>query len=349
MANTEHLNIVRHGSTAISQWRTQNPNINFDLAGADLVETNLEFSDLRGADLQDAVLVSANLFRADLRTANLTRANLLCARLVRTNLSEARLCDADLTEADLTMADLSRTDLSGAHLALAILNATKLKDTIIYGASFAHSLLCDLDLSDTRGLETAFHWAPSTVGADTLFKSGGKIPKAFLDGAGVPIVLTDYLFTLALVPSVFFSCFISFAEPDDAFAKQLYDDLRFADVRCWRWKEDAKWGSEIMAEVDKAIRDHDKVIIVASKSSLESPLVIREIERGLQKEDDLGRRGLPSNVLFPIRLDDFILSEWQHHRKADLLSKHIGDFRTWSISDHYRKSFRRLLHDLKST
>ena len=64
------------------------------------------------------------------------------------------------------------------------------------------------------------------------------------------------------------------------------------------------------------IRHYDKLVVICSKHSLESPPVIREIERALQKEDREHR-----NVLFPIRIDDYLFDEWDHPRKADVVSK----------------------------
>ncbi len=39
--------------------------------------------------------------------------------------------------------------------------------------------------SATKGLETVIHKMPSTVGIDTIYKSRGKIPEAFLRGRGL--------------------------------------------------------------------------------------------------------------------------------------------------------------------
>ena len=78
------------------------------------------------------------------------------------------------------------------------------------------------------------------------------------------------------------------------------------------------------------------------------PAVIREIERALQKEDDLARQGKDAEVLFPIRLDDYIFTGWEHHRKADVTAKNVGDFRQWKSRDDYQKALDRLLRDLKA-
>jgi hypothetical protein len=82
-------------------------------------------------------------------------------------------------------------------------------------------------------------------------------------------------------------------------------------------------------------------VVVCSKHSLQSPPVIREIERALQKEDREHR-----NVLFPIRIDDYLFDEWDHPRKADVVRVVAGDFRGWENHATYAKAFPRFLDAL---
>ena len=102
-----------------------------------------------------------------------------------------------------------------------------------------------------------------------------------------------------------------------------------------------------MSSIDEAVRVYDKLIVICSEQSLNSPAVIREIERALQKEDERARQGRDAEVLFPIRLDDYIF-EWNHHRKADVIAKNVGDFRNWNEPERYKKAFERLLRDLQA-
>ena len=52
-------------------------------------------------------------------------------------------------------------------------------------ATMGYTAVGNVDLSQTKGLETVGHEAPSTIGTDTLAKSQGKIPEAFLRGCGL--------------------------------------------------------------------------------------------------------------------------------------------------------------------
>lgn len=164
----------------------------------------------------------------------------------------------------------------------------------------------------------------------------------------MPETFLSYFGDLSRSALDFYSCFLSYAEPDDSFGQKLYRDMCAAGIRCWRWKEDAKWGDTLMKSIDEAIMVYDKLVVVCSEESLRSPAVIREIERALQKEDDRARRGLDANVLFPIRLDDYIFDEWSHHRKPDVIAKVVGDFCGWRDAESYSSSLDRLTRDLKS-
>ena len=121
---------------------------------------------------------------------------------------------------------------------------------------------------------------------------------------------------------------------DDDFAQRLYADLQAKKVWCWKFDENARWGEPVWGEIDTAIRHYDRLLVMCSEHSLQSAPVIREIERALQKEDREHK-----NVLFPIRIDDYLLDAWQHPRKADVVSEVIGDFRAWRDLAPYSQAF----------
>jgi uncharacterized protein YjbI with pentapeptide repeats len=346
-----------------------------NLSGADLSEANLRKVDFSSANLSQANFSKANLSEAIFTLVDLNRANLSKANLRKANLSGVDLNGANLNGADLNGADLSRTILRGATLRVAILSNANLRNADFRNADLSEAILvsvdfsyviadnlnlsqtvlgltrfCDNNLSQVIGLDSVKHQAPSSIGIDTLYRSGGNIPEIFLRGCGLPkSFITQIPALIASVePIQFYKCFISFTETDDAFSERLYNDLQAAGVRCWRWKEDAKWGRTLIRSIDEAVHVYDKLVVICSEASLNSPAVVREIERALQKEDDIARKGRDNEVLFPIRLDDFVFAEWQHYRKADLIAKNVGDFRKWKNHDDYKKAFDRLLRDLKA-
>ena len=323
------LKMLKGGKDGVREWNQRResgvkiPELSgVDLSGVDLSGAVLFDSQLSGADLEGAFLIGADLTGADLAGALLHGANLEDTRLGFTGLDSA-----DLSFANFTNAELFDTGLRGADF----------EDAVCLSTKFAN-----VDLSEAKGLESINHLGPSTLGIDTVFRSKGKIPDAFLRGCGVPETLITFHRSLTGAALEFHSCFISFSEPDDAFSKRLYNDLQGEGVRCWRWKEDARWGGTLMRQVDDGIRVYDKLVVVCSANSLKSEPMIREIEHALQREQRDGKE-----VLFPIRLDDSIFG-WDHFLQADVVRKVVGDFRKWKTPKAYRAAFDRLLHDLRA-
>jgi hypothetical protein len=83
------------------------------------------------------------------------------------------------------------------------------------------------------------------------------------------------------------------------------------------------------------------VLLVLSQRSIASNWVKREVNTAFDEEE---RR--KSRVLFPVRIDDTVL-ETKEAWAAQLRRRHIGDFRHWKDHDGYKRSFERVLRDLK--
>ena len=343
MANGEHIKFLEQGVDVWNKWRKENPDI---------------FPDLKGMCIAGSALFGANLNRTDLNGAKFIHCNLSSDKPTYLDLGGStafgvQIAPVDLSGANLSKAELEWVDLSNANLSDAVISKTILTDANLNGANFnsAHIGFVTFgnnDLSQVKGLNTVKHFGPSNIDIGTIYHSKGNIPEMFLRGTGIPDSFIAYMATLTEKALRFYSCFISFAESDEAFSEKLYSDLLATGVRCWRWKEDAQWGKALLRSIDEAIHLHDELIIICSEDSLNSPAVLREIERALQKEDQLARQGNESEVLFPVRLDDYIFDEWSHHRKADVTSKNVGDFRQWKDPELYQKALRRLMRDLET-
>ncbi len=232
------------------------------------------------------------------------------------------LANAELGRANLRGANLSDADLGSALLIASIFNSANLAGADFSRAATAYTVICDVDLSSCVGLESVFHVEPSTIGIDTLYSSKGKIPQAFLRKAGVDQALIDYIPSLISGdPIKFYSCFISYSSKNDEFAQRLHADLQAKNVRVWFAEEDLKIGDKFAIEIDEQIRIRDKVMMILSEESINSPWVQREVKRTLAEEE---RRG--ETVLFPIRIDD-ALDDCVERWAFDLMrERHIGDF-----------------------
>jgi hypothetical protein len=144
-------------------------------------------------------------------------------------------------------------------------------------------------------------------------------------------------------PIQFYSCFISYNTKDQKFAQKLHDNLQNNGVRCWFAPEDLKIGDEFRRTIGQEIRVRDKLLIVLSKNSIGSEWVGDEVEKALAEEKE--QRTLK---LFPIRLDGAVLKAKDDWAEKIRLRRHIGDFSAWKDDAQYKKSFERLLRDLKS-
>jgi hypothetical protein len=327
MANSRHVSVARHGALAIAEWKQIHPGKKLDLSGADL-----SVCDLAGA----------NLAEANLDGAKFTGANLKGADLYRTSAAETNFRQADLRLARVRGTSMSNSDLRGAKLIGATLRTVEFDAAQMNGALFGGTIISAVDLSRIRGLEATRHQRPSSIGIDTIVRSRGRIAPEFLRAAGVPEALVKYVIGLSRDALAFYSCFISYTEKDNRLSQRLYRDLEARGVRCWRWREDSKWGHPLQTDINRALEDHEKVIVILSQHSLEAKPVLYEIEETIRREEKSRHA-----VLFPVRVDDAIFA-WKHPLQKLILTKHLANFTGWTARGGYHQAFKRLLRDLRA-
>jgi hypothetical protein len=282
----------------------------------------------------------------------LERADLSGARLKDARLKDADLSDANLSDADLHAAHLSGADLDGVTLSRTILSDTNLVGAKLGGAVFYSTVIANVNLSEAKGLESARHQRNSTLGIDTIFRSDGRIPEAFLRGCGVPDSLIQSLPSIlnAMEPIQFYSCFVSHSSADKEFARRLFGRMRDKGLRVWLDDEHMKGGRELHLQIDEAIRLHDKLLLVLSDASMKSAWVATEIRRTRAAEKQEGRR-----KLFPLRLTEFEkIKAWQLPDSSgeDLAEEvrkfYVPNFANWKDHDSFEKAFARLINDLRA-
>ena len=261
---------------------------------------------------------------------------------------------AVLAGADLNGTKLCRADLPWANLDGAALIEADFTEATAWGTHFA-----DLDLSATRGLETVIHKRPFTVGIDTIYKSAGKIPEAFLRGCGlqdweIELVkiyqpnlgaadLTTILYRVSELrsggPILYSSCFISYSTRDQEFADRLYADLQAKGVRCWFAPHDIRGGKTVREQIDEAIRRYDRLLLILSEHSIHSGWVETEIANAWERQIQQGK-----HVLFPVRLVSFEeLEKWKcpdpktgKDLGPEIRKYFIPDFSNWKDHDPYQ-------------
>jgi uncharacterized protein YjbI with pentapeptide repeats len=346
------------------------------LRGARLPQAAIQFATFIQADLQDTMAHDCTfeqcmLNGADARRADFSGSTFLNTGMAAINLDEARLLQSYFTcvtaaaasfdNANLFGAKIARSDFHGARFGRAFLGRTEFRDVglrearldgtvfdaceltnvdmagcILSGATFAAT-----SLQGVIGLQDVWHRGPSSISIDTLYLSK-DLPTEFLRGAGVPDDFIDYLVPLTSVAVDFSSCFISYSSKDEPFARRLYADLRYAGIRVWFAPEDLKIGDRMIAVIDESIRLHDKLLVVLSKNSLESGWVESEVESALARE-----RRDKCELLFPIRIDDAVMTTERGWAATLRATRHIGDFRQWSEDSEYSTALTKLIADLR--
>ncbi len=356
MANPRHVSIVERGPEAIAKWRARNPGAKLDLheadfrrddlrradlRGADLAFANLPTIDFRGAnlrsaDLEFAVLEDAMLDNADLTGASLFGTDLKGATLSMANLTDVVLQEASLAYADLSLANLTRAELTEANLAHAVL-----KGAILEGALLDDTMLTDTNLADAVGLDHMEHRGPSAVDHRTM-EISGNLPREFLSLCGMPEGLLDAMLVFLRPRTLrFVSCFISYSSGDEAFVGHLFKDLQNRGVPCWYAKEHLRTGDRVRSSLERAIRSHDKLLLVLSKHSVRSAWVETEVEAAFDKE-----RRTRRTMVLPIMLDNSVMKTNKPWVAEIRRTRHVADFTRCADRKSYHKSLRRLLMDL---
>ena len=139
----------------------------------------------------------------------------------------------------------------------------------------------------------------------------------------------------------FYSCFISYSVKDEDFAARLHADLQNKGVRCWFAPHDLPIGAKIRDDIDEAIRLREKVLLILSEHSIKSDWVEDEVTTAFEEE-----RKREQPMLFPIRLDDTVMTTDKAWAAKLRRQRNIGDFRHWKDHDKYMTSLERVLRDL---
>ncbi len=140
----------------------------------------------------------------------------------------------------------------------------------------------------------------------------------------------------------YYTCFIAHSSENKPFVLRLLADLESQGVLCWYAPEDLMIGDNFVSRIDESIRTYDKVLLVLSEHSVASPWVAYEVKKALDREVEQEQE-----VLFPIRIDNAVLSSTSNWADSLRSSRHIGDFTRWKEHGPYHKALTHLLRTLK--
>jgi hypothetical protein len=286
--------------------------------------------------------VALKLQRVDLSGADCSNATMVGAVF-----SEETLVAVDFRNADLRDAVFVRTHFVRCNFDGADLTGARLMSTCFSNCRALHR---------AKGLDALEHVGPSSLDARTLRMSVAHMPTTVLLAMGYTEREITTLRGLYERERAFYSCFISYARADHAFASQLRKRLLKKNISCWQDVFDMKGGSQWRGQIYDAIEKHDKLILVCSRESVARPAVVEELLEAIDRE-----RATRTQKLFPVRLDDYVLSgeletlardkvatgEWRENWIQYVRAYHIPDFTNWQKPKVFTREFDKLVEALK--
>lgn len=291
------------------------------------------------------------LFDIDLSEVNVEGLDLNNANLVGVDFRDSKFWNVSLNNANLGGTSLFGVNFIGANLIGADLTQ----------ALFGVTVLSDVDLSKTKGLEEITHLYSSIISTDTIQKSKGKIPEIFLRGCGMSDLDIEYaklykpelsnkeiadinykIFDLRANRAIQVSpLFISYSHGDTEFVDKLEPQFIEKGIRFWRDIHDMKAG-RMEKQVDHAMRQNPTVILVLSENSIRSDWVEHEATLARKLEKEFGR-----DVLCPVALDDSWKSaKWPQRLMEQIMEYNILDFSKWKDDGEFGKMFNKMVAGL---
>jgi hypothetical protein len=352
-----------------------------NLKGADLTEANLQWVDLSDADLTDAKLIKAKLANAnlnscgfigahmaganleeanvrsnyfsnaDLTGANLQKADIYLANFDRANLTEVNLKETDVYQTRLKNTKLIWADLRGAKFATSSLEQAdmrwaRLNETDFRDASMGGTILAEVDLSETKGLDEMYINSPLVIDFSTVYRSKGNIPEEFLRRAGVPEEMIDMVHSFSGKFNLI-RTYIAYTNEETEPMKKLKGDLTDSGVTCWPYYLDAMshWLYKGSGLFEYWHRIWDRLIVICSRRSFGHQYLIDALNKELDLEIKTGR----DDLLIPICLDDDTVAIWDEYNEKNEHKKKVYDLRQWQEPETYKKVLQELTDDLKAT
>jgi len=329
---------------------------------SDRIIHSIEGDSLWDADLSGLNLAGAAMYAIEL-TGEKRRPHVFRVSSSVVDLSGANLSNADLSGAVFSEATLVGTCFAGANLSNTIFVRSNLIHADFTGANMAGSRLMNTCFSNCKNLHKALnldkieHAGPTALDSRTLRSNISKLPRSFLRGAGYSDKEVGALLALYRDQKTFFSCFISYARSNFEFADFIRRHLLKKDISCWQDVHDMRGGAQWRGQIYDAIEKQDKLVLICSRESLARPAVVEEIQEAIERERQSG-----TQKLFPIRLDDYILSDelekiarqnvrngqWRENWVTYVRSFHIPDFSSWKKPKSFRAEFDRLVEALQA-
>lgn len=112
--------------------------------------------------------------------------------------------------------------------------------------------------------------------------------------------IKDYLVGLT-TKIEFQSIFISYSFDDQKFAKSINEELLRRGILTFLWEKDSPGGQQLKSIMSENVKSKDRLLFIASQSSLKSAACQYELTEGRKKQEKTWE-----DVLFPIHIDNYL-------------------------------------------
>lgn len=354
MPDINHLNILKQGAEIWNKWRKDNPEISPDLSSADLAKLDLSEVNFSNTNFDNATLTEWKVINCNFDKAVLTKIRAQGTYWRNATLSRTEI-SGDFTVSNFYIADFTGAKVHNCGFPLSELRYLRLNHTnfaAYFGDTDLNSwTIINSDLSGIQNLSSGNIEYPFNIDFATLKNTANGLKEdsdktnkfsSFFKECGIPDEIIGVFRSWAKVTPIikevsledidFYSCFLSYSHEDIKFAKSLQSYLQNNNIQCWFDEEHVFPGDNILDAVDQGIRRWDKVLLCCSSNSLNSPWVDREIEKALQKEENLWReRGTKTLTIIPLNLDGYLF-KWENSKASILQSRLAADFTDWETN-----------------
>lgn len=135
--------------------------------------------------------------------------------------------------------------------------------------------------------------------------------------------------------------FISYGDSDQKIAAKINLYLKNRGIKTWFFLDDALPGEKLHRMMYEGVNKHDRVLLICSEQSLIRSGLLNELERVLERETNEGG----SQILLPIRLDDYVLTDWAPE-KRDIASQVRSRVITKINEEHTEAEFNQQLEKI---
>ncbi len=202
------------------------------------------------------------------------------------------------------------------------LTAADFKQSHIFSSSFFN-----MDVSAAKNLNSASFHGDCRIDYQTI-KLSNRVPTSLLEACGVAHFHIPLIDAISKNSAKLPSCFISYSVKDHIFIERFRSELADHGIRNWFAPRDLPFGASTRDYIETQIKSHDRLIVVLSKSSLQSQWVQFEVETALEVE-----RKHNAGIIIPVCIDDHVFKTKVSWARHIVRTRNIANYQNWKRAD----------------